>query len=146
VGEPGRCCVRELVDRIDDPKLDRRTGEVTDRSELINPPDGFRPSRVAVPSEHQVSGAPDVDLGYHAERVNRAELETFKTGSRSSEERRSVLTVPADQAIYSSIQRHDCLAQNPPIEAALARPNAERAVTRHVTRLYRRSISRALTC
>jgi len=40
--------------------------------------DAFCLGRITVPSEHQVRGAPDVDFGYHAERVNRADLETFK--------------------------------------------------------------------
>jgi hypothetical protein len=69
-----------LFDRIDDPMPDRSTGEVSGRYVLVNPPDAFCLGRDTVPSEHQVvGGASDVDFGYHAERVKRAELETFKS-------------------------------------------------------------------
>ena len=70
VGGPGRRCVGELIDRIDDPKPDRHTGEVIGRRELINPPDAFRLGHVAVPAEHQLSGAPNVDLGDHDVRLS----------------------------------------------------------------------------
>ena len=59
MGGPRGRRVCQLFDRIDDLKPDRGT-------DLVNPPDGFRPTRVAVSSEDHVSGAPDVNIGDHA--------------------------------------------------------------------------------
>jgi hypothetical protein len=72
MGGPGRRHVRELIDRMDDAKPDRHAREVTGRREFINPPDAFRLGHVGVPAEHQLSGAPNVDLGDHAAKLNGA--------------------------------------------------------------------------
>jgi len=69
---PRRCYVRELINRLDDAKPDRHAGEVSGCRELINPPDAFLLGHVAVPAEHQLSGAPNVDLGDHAAKLNGA--------------------------------------------------------------------------
>jgi hypothetical protein len=62
-----------------------------------------RLGRVTVPSEHQVSGAPDVDFGYHAEKVNRAELERLRRRVRP-------LSAPidADASAIASPPRRTC--------------------------------------
>ena len=66
VHRPGRRCVRELIDRIDNPTPDCRAGGVANRPELVDPSGAFHLGCVAVAFEHQVRYAPNVDLGYHA--------------------------------------------------------------------------------
>src|SRR5271165_6725400 len=68
---PGRCGVRELRDRIDDPAPTRFAGGVAVRCKLVRPSGALLLRRFAVPPEHQVGGAPDVDLGHHAEKASR---------------------------------------------------------------------------
>ena len=70
MGGLGRRYVRELINRLDRTKPDRYAGDVGSRREFINPPDAFLLGQVAVPAEHQMSGAPDVDLGDHAGTLN----------------------------------------------------------------------------
>jgi hypothetical protein len=71
VQRPGRCRVREMIDRIDDPTPYCHAGSVTSRRELVRSPSAFRLSRVAIPPEHQAGGAPNVDLGYHGLKAKR---------------------------------------------------------------------------
>jgi hypothetical protein len=72
VHRPDGCCVRELVDRIDDPVPHCYAGMVTGCLELAYSSRAFHLGRVAIPTKHQVGGAPDIDLGDHAAKVARA--------------------------------------------------------------------------
>src|SRR5271165_5325037 len=69
--QPGRCRIREMPDHTDDPAPARFAGGVAVRCKLIGPSGALLLGRLAVPPEHQVGGAPDVDLGHHAEKASR---------------------------------------------------------------------------
>ena len=62
----GRNPVRELADGVGDPAPDRFTVVIILGSELVGAGGAFLDGLVAVPLEHQVGSAPDVDLRYHA--------------------------------------------------------------------------------
>jgi hypothetical protein len=79
---PGRCRIRELIDRIDNPTPDRHTGGITSGRKPVGASSAFHQSRIAVAFEHQIRYAPDVDLGYHAAKIDGARLERFKTDNR----------------------------------------------------------------
>src|SRR6516165_3123133 len=63
------CCVSKLPDRIGDPPPDRRSVVIALLRKLIGASNTFRRSFIAAVVEHQVSHAPDVDLGYHARKA-----------------------------------------------------------------------------
>ena len=67
--QPGRRHVRQLGDRIRNSASDRHAGDVAIRRELVGPSSAFRLDVVVVALEHQVSDAPDVDVGYHADKT-----------------------------------------------------------------------------
>jgi hypothetical protein len=71
VQRTGRRLVGELADGIGDPAPDGGAVVIVLRSELVGARGAFLERLVAVPLEHQVGGAPDVDLGYHANQVAR---------------------------------------------------------------------------
>jgi hypothetical protein len=62
---PRRCRVFQLSDRTDNPAPDRNSCVVPVCGEFLGPSLAFRFSGVAIPPQHQASGAPDIDLGYH---------------------------------------------------------------------------------
>ena len=68
---PGRCVVGELTDRIGDPAPHGLTFVILLPGEFVGARGAFLNGLVAVPLEHEVGGAPDVDLGYHREQVAR---------------------------------------------------------------------------
>src|SRR5690349_19900187 len=70
--------VRELPDCVDDPEPDRYTDGVTSCREFVGSSGALHLGRVAVAFKHQVGDAPDVDLGYHAAKLDWARLERFK--------------------------------------------------------------------
>jgi len=62
VHRSGRYLLRELYDGIGDPPPDRCAVGL----EFVGPRRAFFKGFLAVALEHQVGGAPDIDLGYHA--------------------------------------------------------------------------------
>jgi hypothetical protein len=64
---PGRSVIRELVYSGGDPAPGRGTVVIAGGCEVVGALAAFLERFVAVALEHQVGGAPDVDLGYHAE-------------------------------------------------------------------------------
>src|SRR5437899_1001249 len=68
---PGRRRIRELPDGIDDPAPHFYAGIVTGCLEVADPSRAFQLGRVAVPTNHQIGGAPDIDFGYHGEKTRR---------------------------------------------------------------------------
>jgi len=71
VERPGRCLVCELTDGIGDPAPHGLAIVIVLPGELVGASGAFLKGLVAVPLEHEVGGAPDVDLGYHREQVAR---------------------------------------------------------------------------
>ena len=71
VERPGRRAVRELAHGIGDPAPHRLAFVIVLRGEFVRARGAFLNGLVAVPLEHEVGGAPDVDLGYHREQVAR---------------------------------------------------------------------------
>src|SRR6202040_451613 len=66
VHRPGRRFVCELGDRIPDPAPDRYAVVIVGGCQLIGARFAFLERLLAIALEHQVGGAPDIDLGYHA--------------------------------------------------------------------------------
>jgi hypothetical protein len=62
-----RCVVGELADRNGDPAPSSGAVVVAGGGELVGAGATFFERFVAVALEHQVGGAPDIDLGYHAQ-------------------------------------------------------------------------------
>src|SRR5215831_3581848 len=77
-----RSRVRDLPDRIDDPTPARLTGGIAVRGEFIGPSGALLSRCVAVPPEHQVGGAPDIDLGHHAQKLDGTAYKTVTAGGR----------------------------------------------------------------
>jgi hypothetical protein len=71
VERPGGGPVRELADGVGDPAPHVRAVVIVLRGELVGARRAFLKGLVAVPLEHEVGGAPDVDLGYHREQAAR---------------------------------------------------------------------------
>jgi hypothetical protein len=69
VHRAGWCRVRELDDGIPDPAPDRDAVVIVGGGELIGARIAFLERLLAVALEHQIGGAPDIDLGYHAEKI-----------------------------------------------------------------------------
>src|SRR5580704_7693016 len=66
VHRPGRRFVCELGDRIPGPAPDRYAVVIVGGCQLIGARFAFLERLLAIALEHQVGGAPDIDLGYHA--------------------------------------------------------------------------------
>src|SRR5438105_2074838 len=66
VHRPGRRFVCELGDRIPDPAPGRYAVVIVGGCHLIGARFAFLERLLAIALEHQVGGAPDIDLGYHA--------------------------------------------------------------------------------
>jgi hypothetical protein len=78
VNAPGRMVwCRELYDRIPDPAPDRYAVVIVGGRELIGARFAFLERLLTIALEHQVGGAPDIDLGYHAAKT--APLQEFNT-------------------------------------------------------------------
>jgi hypothetical protein len=60
-----RSVIRELVDSGGDPAPGRGTVVIAGGCEVVGALAAFLERFIAVALEHQVGGAPDVDLGYH---------------------------------------------------------------------------------
>src|SRR5689334_2244836 len=71
VHRPGRRCVCELGDRIPDPAPDRYAVEIVGGCQLIGARFAFLERLLAIALEHQIGGASDIDLGYHAAKTER---------------------------------------------------------------------------
>jgi hypothetical protein len=71
VHRPGRRFVCELGDRIPDPAPDRYAVVIVGGCQLIGARFAFLERLLAIALEHQVGGAPDIDLGYHAAKTAR---------------------------------------------------------------------------
>ena len=71
VERPGWRPVRKLADGIGDPAPDGLAFVIVLRGEFVGACGTFLNGLVAIPLEHEVGGAPDVDLGYHIEQVAR---------------------------------------------------------------------------
>jgi hypothetical protein len=69
VDRSGRSVVGELPDCGGDPAPDRRAIVVAGGGEFVGARRAFLERFVAVTLEHEVGGAPDIDLGYHAEKT-----------------------------------------------------------------------------
>jgi hypothetical protein len=65
---PKRCRSFQLPDGINNPVPDRNSRAVTVRCVFLGPSHAFNSGGVAIPPQHQIGGAPDVDLGYHRQR------------------------------------------------------------------------------
>lgn len=63
--------VRELADSVGDPAPHGLAVVIVVRGELVGARSAFLKGLVAVPLEHELGGAPDVDLGYHKEQTAR---------------------------------------------------------------------------
>ena len=68
---PGWLLVRELGDGVGDPAPHGLAVVIVPRGEIVGARSAFLKGLVAVPLEHEVGGAPDVDLGYHREQAAR---------------------------------------------------------------------------
>jgi hypothetical protein len=71
VERPGRCSVCELTDGIGDPAPYGLAVVIVLRGKLVGARSALLKGLIAVPLEHEVGGAPDVDLGYHGEQAAR---------------------------------------------------------------------------
>jgi hypothetical protein len=71
VERPGGRLVRELANGVGDPAPYGLAVVIVLRGELVGARGAFLKGLVAVPVEHEVGGAPDVDLGYHREHAAR---------------------------------------------------------------------------
>ena len=71
VERPGWCPVRKQAHGIGDPAPHGLAFVIVLRREFVGACGAFLNGLVAVPLEHEVGGAPDVDLGYHKEYVAR---------------------------------------------------------------------------
>ena len=69
VHRPGRSVVLQLAYRIGDPAPHRGAAVIVLGLELIGARSAFVERLITVPLEHQVGGAPDVDLWYHAAKI-----------------------------------------------------------------------------
>src|SRR5438874_2174439 len=63
---PGRCCVRELPDGVGNPAPGSRPIVILVDRELVGTLGALLERLFTIAFEHQVGGAPDIDLGYHA--------------------------------------------------------------------------------
>jgi hypothetical protein len=68
VGRARRCVVGELPDGTGDPAPDRLAIVITGGRELAGARGAFLERLLAAALEHQIGGAPDIDLGYHTTR------------------------------------------------------------------------------
>jgi hypothetical protein len=69
VQRSGWCVIRELNDAGGDPASGIRTLVIAGGSELVNVRAAFLKSFVAVALHHQIGSSPDIDLGYHAQKI-----------------------------------------------------------------------------
>ena len=69
VKRSGRDLVRELLNRSRNSAPDCCTVVIAGSGELIRADRTFVERFVAVALEHQVGGAPDIDLGYHTDKI-----------------------------------------------------------------------------
>jgi hypothetical protein len=69
VHRSGRRVVGELADCGGNPAPDCGAIVVAGGGELVGPRCAFLEHFVAIALEHQFGGAPDIDLGYHAEKT-----------------------------------------------------------------------------
>jgi hypothetical protein len=69
VQRTGRCVVLQLAYGIGDPAPYRGAIVIVLRGKLIGARGAFVERFLAVPFEHQVGGAPDVDLRYHTAKI-----------------------------------------------------------------------------
>ena len=69
VWRSGRCGVGELPDGTGDPAPGHRAVVIAFGRELVGTRGALLERVLTVTLEHQGGGAPDVDLGYHAEKV-----------------------------------------------------------------------------
>ena len=70
VERPGGRLVRELANGVGDPAPHGLAAVIVLRGELVAARSAFLKGLVAVALEHEVGGAPDVDLGYHGNRLH----------------------------------------------------------------------------
>ena len=70
VERPGGRLVRELANGVGDPAPHGLAAVIVLRGELVAASSAFLKGLVAVALEHEVGGAPDVDLGYHGNRLH----------------------------------------------------------------------------
>ena len=73
VHRPGRRFVCELGDRIPDRAPDRYAVVIVGGCQLIGARFAFLERLLAIALVHQVGGAPDIDLGYHAAKLHPVE-------------------------------------------------------------------------
>jgi hypothetical protein len=66
VHHSGRCVVPELPDGAGDPAPRRGAIVIAVGRELIGAHGAFLECFLAIALKHQIGGAPDIDLGYHA--------------------------------------------------------------------------------
>src|SRR6516165_8125891 len=85
--------VRELLDRTGDKPPDSGAIVIALLRKLFRPYSTFYVSLVAVALEHQVSDAPDIDLGDHAGRLSAERLGTVNTASIRNSQNGSALAV-----------------------------------------------------
>lgn len=67
---PGGRLVRELANGVGDPAPHGLAAVIVLRGEFVAARSAFLKGLVAVALEHEVGGAPDVDLGYHGNRLH----------------------------------------------------------------------------
>ena len=71
VQRTGRCFVRELAYGVRNAAPHRGAIEIILRRKVIGARGAFFEGLLAVPLQHQVGGAPDVDVGYHTGKIAR---------------------------------------------------------------------------
>src|SRR5215470_13506260 len=82
VQDPGVVSFCELAYGIGDPAPHRFAVAILLRRKFISPRGAFLEGLAAVPLQHEVCGAPDVDLGYHTRKVAR-----LRVGGRAATRR-----------------------------------------------------------
>jgi hypothetical protein len=96
---PKRCRSFQLPDGINNPVPDRNPRVVTVRCVFLGPSDALRFSGVAVPPQHQVSSAPDVDLGYHRQGCYARHVDNRLTGRIHSSAKVALVLPLGKQAV-----------------------------------------------
>ena len=79
VQRSGRCRVSELLNGGCDPAPSVGAGVIAVSREIVDTGTGLHERLVAVALQHQGSGAPDIDLGYHAAKIAGLGRQTFNT-------------------------------------------------------------------
>ena len=81
VRRSGRCVVRELLDGGGNPAPGRRAVVITVGRELVSARRALLERLLTVALQHQIGGAPDIDLGYHAGKLQARGRETTNINS-----------------------------------------------------------------